>query len=146
MRWLVLIVFSLFASAAIAQSAVENAGPSWSQIAAWLGAGMASLIGVWATRLEQRIARETRRREDELALLAKRLDTHISRADTRAADMLQKSAQNTLALSELRLEMARSLTNHPTKSDFERGLDRLTTQVEGMRDKLETLIAGQRHA
>ena len=142
MRWLALIM--LIVTTAASAQASEAAGPVWSQIAAWLGAALAALIGVWATRLEALIGREARQREVDIGMLVSRLDNHITRADTRAADMLSKAAATTLALSELRLEMARELQNHPTKSDFERGLDRLGNQVDAMRDKLETLIAGQR--
>ena len=143
-RWLVLILVSLPSTAVAAQSPPAD-GPVWSQIAGWLGAVLATLLGGWAARLEGRLAREARLRAEDVAALESRLETHIGRADARAADMLQKAAANTLALSDLRLEMARALNNHPTKSDFERGIDRLGAQVDAMRDKLETLIAGQRH-
>lgn len=143
MRWTLLIAMLSISSAAAATTEAAQ-GPTWSQIAAWLGAALASMVGVWATRLEARIGRETKQRETDMAALESRLESHINRSDHRAADLLGKAAANTLALSELRLEVARSLQNHPTKSDFERGLDRIGAQVDAMRDKLETLIAGQR--
>lgn len=146
MRWAVLILM-LVSGPALAEHAdtITSDGPTWSQIAGWLGAGLAAMVGVWATRLETRINRETADREHALDALTRRVEKHIALADARTADMIGKAASNTLALSDLRLEMARTLQNHPTKSDFERGLDRLTVQVEALREKLDTIIAGQRN-
>lgn len=132
-RLLLLIVLCSFASAVAAQS-VDGSGPGWSQIAGWLGTASSALLVGWATRLESRVVAEARTRAAEVQALYARLD-----------DAQIKNTANTLALADLRLELARSLGNHPTKTDFERALERLSDQYEALRDRIDSFIQSSQH-
>lgn len=133
LRLLLLILLCGCASAAAAQS-IEGTGPGWSQIAGWLGTATSALLVGWATRLESATAREARNRAVEVQALHTRID-----------DAQAKNTANTLALADLRLELARSLGNHPTKTDFERALERLSDQYEALRDRIDSFIQSNQH-
>jgi hypothetical protein len=122
----------------------EYHGPSWSTIAGWLGSIVGLFVVGWAARLET-VGRDTNKRVDDIEEAHEQAQREMrSHYDARIAEAMARSADITLRLSEYKLEMTRQLTNHPTKTDFERGMEKLADQVERMNLRFDSFVRGQR--
>jgi hypothetical protein len=132
-------IFLLCSFVAAAQSP-DMHGPSWSTIAGWLGAVVGTCMLGWAARLESQDAKAQQLIKELDEGQAKELRELRMHYDARVAEAMSRSADITLRLTEFKLEMTRALTSYPTKSEFERGIEKLADQFDRMSNRFDDFV------